>query len=213
MKKVVLLVFFVLPLLLFGCSSEKPTNDKKSFDKVKEEVYVTTSYKFIKDSSILVSVTNPIDKVVDINVDIKYFDKNDQELASDSKKIVAVHNLLEAKIEFDNVPIEAKTFGIEANYKKNNVVSFANIVDVSTFDNGKNISLEINNYTEDIIDNMLIGIIFLDNKQEVSYSETSINNVEVNKSMIIEIDYPVNKNMETIYFDEVKYVINNAYSK
>lgn len=203
-------------VILTACGSEENKKDDKNKveeNKTEEKKEVETTYSFARDSSIIVQATNPINEIIDLEITVQYYDEKDELISEVNATCVSVHKLSTAYSQFKDVPDEAVSFVVTADYEISDVVeSYSNILDVLTADNGHNINVSINNYNKYSIANTSIGVIFYDNNEIVAYNEYPITNITANEVRELVANYPVDVNGGTIYFDSVSTVVNYAYN-
>lgn len=212
MKKI--LVIILASLLVFsGCNNDEKTEKKTEKKQEKEVLEVDYSYEFTKDGGLLVSLGNPENEIVNIIVDIVYFDEQDEEISKDSKEVINVDELAEVKTVFRNIPENAQDFTVETSYKVvDDVESFANILDVTTNDDGNSITVIASNYDDVAIQNTTIGIVFYDSDKVVAYSEVNISDIGAKSKGQVVVDYPKDVNGYDIMFDRIITKVNNSYN-
>ncbi len=215
MKKLFLILS--LAMLTFGlasCGNDEITV-KEEEEKVEEEQKeVEYSYEFTKDSGILVTLENPINEIVNIDVLIEYYNEEEDLISEENTTLIAVHNLSSVKTQFKSIPEDSTSFVIKPTYSKSEVVeSYSNILDVISTDTGRDISLSVNNFESVPISHVLIGVMFYDNGEVVAYSEVVLSDIPASNSSVVNVNYPMDVNGGVIYFDSVTTTANYAYNE
>lgn len=199
---------------LVGCGSDDDImKDDKKVEKEEEVKEVEYTYEFTKDSGILVTLVNPINEIVDIDVMIEYYNEAEELVSEEKVTLVAVHNLSSVKKHFKPVPDDSTSFVITPSYTKSDVTeSYSNILDIISEDNGRDITVTVNNFETVPLSNVLIGILYYDNGEVVAYSEVPLSDVPASNSSSFSVGYPSDINGSIIYFDSVTTVANYAYN-
>lgn len=212
MKRV--LIAILASLLLFSACGSDEVVEKKTEKKTEKKVEkVEYTCDFTKDGGIIVNLTNPVNEIVNISVDIIYFNEEDKEIRKDTMEVVNVDVLAEVKTVFRNVPDDAADFAIKTSYKiSKNVESFANIIDVSSNVNGRNITLTISNQDESVISSANVGVVFYDSNEIVAYSEVIFSDIPAKGKAENVIGFPLDIDGNEIMFDRVVADANNAYN-
>lgn len=212
MKKIFKSLLAILTgTLLVGCGSD--IEIEKPEVKVEQKAEVEYNYVFTKDSGILVDVTNPINKIVDIDLTIKYYDSEENVIKEDSTKLISVHNFALVYHQFLDIPEESQGFVIETDYEVSEIISsVANVLDVLSNDNGRDIDIVVNNYYDQPIDNVSVGVLYLNSGEVVAYNEYQLTDVPASGEKTVTASYPVDINGGIIYFDSIITNANYAYN-
>lgn len=213
-SKIMLYIFSAFIVIgLVGCGGSEVDKEEEIENENATINEVESSYVFTKDSGILVTLINPVNEIVNIEVIITYYDANDEEINKEESTIVSVHNLAKVNTKFSNIPDNANSFVIESIYEVSDIEeSYANILDVLTTDNGREVTITVNNYEANSIENTSIGLLFYDGDNVVAYSEYTFNDIIAQNSQSMVASYPADKNGNIIYFDRVVSVVNNSYN-
>lgn len=218
-RRIIVFITFSLISLLISCSggnNETAIDDKVS-DETSEEKLIEDAiytYQFINDDCLLLFVTNPNSFSVNVNLKINFYDDNKNLIIESFKSINVMDNLGEAIVSVEDVPINSTSFDVDVETNVvDDVTSIAKVMDILTNDMGTSIDVVINNYTDNDLDLVRVGLVFYSSDNIVAYRSYEEVNVTKQTKVTTNVKYPLDSDGNLILFEKVETVVNEAYDK
>ncbi len=218
----VLVVLLLICLIFFFTKDKNPTNTssgtntsgstKNDLTPAALQKNISYTSALTKNGSLVVFVKNSNKVVVELEVEVEYYDANGLLVKSDSDSLYAVDSNNEVAIEFWLTPDSFDNYKIYVDVNATNAISYSNKLEIVHNNTGKEITVQVKNPTENIIDNIGVSIVYYLNDQVVGIDTDSAYDIKPNRSGNFEFNYPTDRRYNNVLFDKYKVFVNEAYS-
>lgn len=225
MKKNLLRLFACafLIITLTGCSDKEESNSAKpnstgNNNKTNEvsnsdlEKNITTSAEVSKRDRLIVFVKNDNKVAVDMNVEVEFYDKDNNIVGSDTKTLTAVGKNAEVAIEMWDTPESFDNYKIYVDVENTREKCYFDDLEVKHNDTGEQVAVQIKNNSEDTIEYVSATIVYYQNNKVVGYDDDMESDVKAGRSANFNFDYPYDNNYDDVKYDSYKVFIAEAYS-
>lgn len=219
MKKVLiyLLCSTVLVFLLAGCgnssnddSGKKSANKGSDFDTEKIEKNITISeIEEAKDGSLVAIVKNDNDEVVEIEIEVVFYDSEENSLGSDTCYL-SMYNKQEMACEFYDTPSDYNDYEVNVVAEENYYPNYFNQIEVTDNDTGEQVVVQVTNNADEEIEVIDVAVVFYKDGKIVGYSGSYESNLRSGSKSTSNIYYPYDENYNDVSFDDYK-VFVSAY--
>lgn len=229
MKKSCLIVIGVLLLCLglFACGSEssnESTEDQENVGYNTEESEdgettpedlsekVKASGEVDKKGKLVVIAKNENDTAVDLEVEVEFYDSDNNIVGSASEDFYGVGADGKAAIELYETPEKFSKYKIFTDAVQTTTVSYYDKVKLSHNNNGEQIAVQVTNESKEEIQAMEVCVVYYRDGKIVGADTGSESDIKPGRSGNFNIDYPYSKSYDDVRFDKYKVFVNEAYA-
>ena len=207
-KNITIFILLITISLLTGCEKKEDKQEiKLDLDKIK---YVQT---VTKDNELLLTIKNPYEENINIEVTITYYDTNQDEIDFDYDFVDCVPSGQTAYLGFDLIDDAYSNYKIEIIPEINTeMVDKRDNIELKTTKKDKNIEAEILNKGDETIDIINIIVLYYQNDKIIGYDIGAAVNLENNRIKNIEL-YPPYQENKILEYDKYEIKINEAYTE
>ncbi len=157
---------------------------------------------------------NKTDKVLDVKIEIEFYDKNGTILGSDSDYVFGYAPGQEIVSSFYSAPEKYDSYKIYFDAEDSFYTPRYKDIEIITNDNKETekIIIQFKNTSDTEIKSVEAGVVFYKNGKIIGYDSDYDTTIKVGRSANLSIRYPYDRYYDTIEFDEYRVFINSAYS-
>ena len=214
-----LIAIILCAILLTGCSETEGNNNKNTSTGKKESVSVkdlneniVISDAVTKKGKLVVFATNNNKVSVDMEIEVEFYDADENLIDSANEQINAVGAQSEIAKEFWGTPEDFDHYKIYVDVKETSKECFVNELTSKHNDTGKQITVQVENTTETEIEFIEAAVVYYQGETVVGYDYQLVGDIKPERSANFNLDYPYDKNYKKVNFDSYKVFINEAYN-
>lgn len=214
----ILLVFSLIFLITTGCSNNKQENNNYN-DNTQDTISTTSLSKNItssgaitKQGNLVVFAINSNDSVVDMDIEVEFYDADGTSVGSDSSCLNGVGAGAEIAVEMFSTPESFDSYKIDIDVEPTTNVSYFDQVELTHNNNGEEIVVQVKNNSQDVIDYTNVSVVYYQGDEVVGFNYDLEFSTETGESSNFILYFPYDNNYDDVSFDSYKVFINEAYS-
>lgn len=228
MKKIMTCLLSISSIILLaGCSIKIPlipnSNNNTKVNEVPESKTITkktnpsdnieTDASTSANGKLIVFITNKNSEAVSLEIEVEFYDENNQLVKSGKDSLNGVRPNSEAALEIYETPENYSTYKIYADAEIDDFyITYDKELEVSDNNTGEEIAVQVKNNSENKIDWLSISVVFYKEGKTVGISEGLESDIKAGRSANFNISYAYDKNYDDVEFDDYKVFINEAYT-
>lgn len=175
---------------------------------------INGSATLVSDGSLVIFVKNNGSLMLDIDVEVEFYDKNGKLVDVENEEINAVATNQGGVIKVDTYGMNFSSYKVFINDTESvGMVSYSDKIKVSYKDNDDEVLVNVVNNLGVSLECVSISVVYFKDDDVVGVEVQSYYDIDRGKTVSLDFDYPYDyKNGKYISFDDFQVFINEAYS-
>ena len=224
-KGIIIILVCALSVLLTGCGNSNTTSTNVSSGTANNEggnnsvVETGDLAKNIESSGavtdlgkMVVFVKNKNVVPVDMEIEVEFYDENNEIVGSAKDDLNAVGKNSEIAIDLWSTPDKFDNYKIYVDVKQSTDTCYFDKVGITHKDTKEHVAVQVKNNSEDEVEYIKVGVVFYKDGKVVGYDDGIQSDIKSGRSGNFNIDHPYNKKYNNVKYDEYKVFLNGAYS-
>ena len=210
-KYINIFILLISISLLTGCKKTTENNNKSEINLDINKIEVIRN--ITEDNELLLTIKNPYEENINIEVTITYYDSEQNEIDFDYDFVECISSEETVYLGFDITEDNYNDYKIEVvpeiNYSMHNRKEN---IEIKTVKKEKNIEVELLNKGEETIDVFSVIVLYYKNEKIIGYDIGTGVNLENNKIKTVKL-YPPYQGKKVLEYDKYEVKINEAYTE